>query len=944
MKKLIPLIIILAFFFPSYVMADTFYVDQDGYGDADGSTYAKRASVAYHNAGTGNFANLDDDTVYLCDQIDSQVSPPDSGTSGHVVTYRGDYAGHAADLRGLPYGIYLNSDDYITIDSIAFNKLDLNDSDSLRIVDCDYITVKDCTFENIGLITGTGSREHGIALITTESGGGTTNITIQDNEISGGYDSCIYLRNHDVGSSPDDSHDTITIDGNELHECRGNAINFRWSNGTEDHGKPWSILHFIGGRYPRNMVYTDNYIHDTNVCGIVDVSGGGTNIIRGNYLYNIGSGGTAAEVIPNALQLSRSRNMIIEHNVIDTVTACDGCGDGHCIILDYAVRNSFRQIPNNYCDGVVIRHNYLTNARTSGNHNCSGVNLYFAKNCKIYGNVMDANFYGIAGKGTNYDLTDNLNSGNVFYNNTIVNNTKGAAKLYDSFPASTWTNNSFVSNSGQVFLLTYGGSGMGLAEDQDETYNHYHDNTSFSDEDTADATDITGDPLFTAAGSDDYSLTSSSPLKNAGTDLAANFAMGLSPDTTWGNLPNVDTISNDENGSDWEIGAYVYPDDNDPTATLSGTIWADGVLESDIVDGLEGATPVTIKIKLTNSAWESTVGVAQNTATTALINGITGDDTGSYGWDDEVKGDGTNKLTYANVQISSDTETNDTVTITLSTTAHAAYSITEASGSDETVTVTVPDACVTVDSVTFPGDDYFDITEDTAPPPVTLEMSGSATDGVSEAAIVTGSEEIILTVANTDWHDDIGSDCNATDKLIEGITGDDAGANGWDAEVSIAFGNITRDTAKQVTIVLPAAGSYSIDADEDVTIDVHTDCLDDPYLDTDPSFTIENGADPEPPIAMVQSEITFNESGLKSGGMCALGIALANTTWDANCGAGTHAETDNFIDGFVSAQSELYGWNNTVVDYLKANHDHVIQLTPISMLLDIKDNGYVKKY
>ena len=47
---------------------------------------------------------LDGDTVYLCDTITSEVNPPDSGSSGNVVTYKGNYAGHAANLTGTSYG------------------------------------------------------------------------------------------------------------------------------------------------------------------------------------------------------------------------------------------------------------------------------------------------------------------------------------------------------------------------------------------------------------------------------------------------------------------------------------------------------------------------------------------------------------------------------------------------------------------------------------------------------------------------------------------------------------------------------------------------------------------------------------------------------------------------------------------------------------------------
>jgi hypothetical protein len=117
---------------------------------------------------------------------------------------------------------------------------------------------------------------------------------------------------------------------------------------------------------------------------------------------------------------------------------------------------------------------------------------------------------------------------------------------------------------------------------------------------------------------------------------------------------------------------------------LSGTAIAGGILESEVVTGSE-----TLIITLTGDTWHPDVG-SDNAITTALIAGITGDDVGGNGWNDEVS------IAHGNVARTSAT----VVTITLPATA--GYAI----AADETVTVDIPGSALAkgiapVDTVTF---------------------------------------------------------------------------------------------------------------------------------------------------------------------------------------------------------------------------------------------------
>lgn len=222
---------------------------------------------------------------------------------------------------------------------------------------------------------------------------------------------------------------------------------------------------------------------------------------------------------------------------------------------------------------------------------------------------------------------------------------------------------------------------------------------------------------------------------------------------------------------------------------LSGTGIDSGLLEAEVVTGGE-----TLILILSGDTWQETIG-DDNALTTALLAAITGDDGGGNGWDDEVA------LVHGNVVRTSST----IVTITLP--SAGSYSV----AADETVTVAVPAGSVTKGIA--PASKTFDVSI------ITVALSGTmVAGGVLESEIVTGSETLIITLTGDTWVATIGADNAITDALIAGITGDDAGGNGFDDEVAIVFGVVTRTSDTVVTIVLPVAGSYSVAADEDVTV------------------------------------------------------------------------------------------------------------------------------
>lgn len=105
------------------------------------------------------------------------------------------------------------------------------------------------------------------------------------------------------------------------------------------------------------------------------------------------------------------------------------------------------------------------------------------------------------------------------------------------------------------------------------------------------------------------------------------------------------------------------------------------------------------------------------------------------------------------------------------------------------------------------------------PPSVT--MTGTViSGGVTEAEIVTGGETIILTLQNGRFARNQAAFDAARQAMIDGMDSAQAEAAGWDAEVKAneVVGAIVRTSATVCTITLTAAGSYSVTADETITV------------------------------------------------------------------------------------------------------------------------------
>lgn len=164
-----------------------------------------------------------------------------------------------------------------------------------------------------------------------------------------------------------------------------------------------------------------------------------------------------------------------------------------------------------------------------------------------------------------------------------------------------------------------------------------------------------------------------------------------------------------------------------------------------------------------------------------------------------------------------------------------------------------------------------------------ISLSGTAiADGILEAAVVTGSETVIITLVNDNWVETIGADNAITTAFLAAITGDGSGGNAFDDEVSLVHGNLTRTSDKVLTLVLPAAASYNVAADETVTVAV-------------PASAVVRGIAPGASASFDISIITIALSGtMVAGGVTeaemvtggeTLIITLTGDTWATTIGA-----------------------------------------------------------
>lgn len=207
----------------------------------------------------------------------------------------------------------------------------------------------------------------------------------------------------------------------------------------------------------------------------------------------------------------------------------------------------------------------------------------------------------------------------------------------------------------------------------------------------------------------------------------------------------------------------------------------------------------------------------------------------------------------------------------------------------------------------------------------TIALTGTAiAGGVLEAQIVSGSQTVIITLTSDTWRADLGGNNALTTAFLAAITGDDAGSNGFDAEVSLVHGNLVRTSNTVMTLTLPAGSSYNVAAVETITV-------------APPSSSVTKGNAPAVAtfdvsivtVALSGSMVSGGvlESEIVSGGETLI-ITLTGDTWVATVAA-DNSITTALIAGITGDDGGAAGWDDQILagDGAMA-HGDVVRTSP----------------
>lgn len=146
----------------------------------------------------------------------------------------------------------------------------------------------------------------------------------------------------------------------------------------------------------------------------------------------------------------------------------------------------------------------------------------------------------------------------TMYNNTIYS----AAQTGTGVETSTPTGPTLTFKNNIIYGFNYGlkKTAGTITEDYNLIYNAATSNWSGLTQGTH---SIAANPLFTNAGSNDFSLQSTSPAIDVGVTIDSTYDDALHPSTVF--VSSMLTTDQDLRGAGWELGAYIYPVPQAPT-------------------------------------------------------------------------------------------------------------------------------------------------------------------------------------------------------------------------------------------------------------------------------------------------------------------------------------------------------------------------------------------
>jgi hypothetical protein len=494
-----------------------YYVTYNGSGNQNGQSYSDSWSWRNFLSSSNWSSNEHDskidpgDTVYLSGDFnigssDNQI--PGSGSSGNYIVIDGDDGVHPSATL-IPTYQYPNS--------------------AIRTNSNSYLEFRDLYFS--------GSQNRAILL-------NGSHFKVHDCVVNGTYAKGIYCRY----ASYVDIYDNEVITDESNDGCLGDGIKVKASHHINVY---------------RNFVsdWDHTNIHIANISS--DYANGDTHDVDvyDNYVNLPNRGYGRAFAINSSEESNHVYNVYIHHNYFDSMRARSQIFSSRNIhIYNNIFYNTLSCCPTGNEDGC---------SEAAYNEICKGSYYRMGQSLSLstlYGELQDVyiknnTFYKSAECAIFILFSDNLN--NIEIDNNIFYNGANAATPQDSPPGSeatetdytiymkntdnTYSNFSFKNN------IVYSPERATDIAWDGSTYTVSEFNSAFNWA----SNNISQDPLLADPEHGDFSLQNKSPAIDAGSDLENQYEFAWTPGTT---LPPafVMTTSQNKQGSNWEIGAYVY--------------------------------------------------------------------------------------------------------------------------------------------------------------------------------------------------------------------------------------------------------------------------------------------------------------------------------------------------------------------------------------------------
>ena len=539
MGQLFSLITLLLLLFPHVARGATYYVSESGSGDGSGRNKTNCMSVAAHNT----FSFRPGDLIYLKGTIDSEVVPPSSGSaSGGDIVYDGIEGGEfdAIRLGGTSaavinrhnesrdkdsssyYGILIRNKSFITITDLVITEC----SNGIVISrGSKSITVKDCYIYNIGwrgifctsdsfknrnrkIVVG-GQLGDGCTIRNVGSAGSLNGYAIQGYLTDGMIISWNHIfsddNNYGITGVSSDYWENVIVEFNEIHGMN--------KSGGEGENA-------IGTKSGSNLTFRYNHLYDCPEASGIQLAGN----VRDVFIYG------------NSIHHCR-RGIYVFSGAPETWSAShDGVNPENLHIWSNVIYN------NGPSAGIIVGH-WL--------EKCDGKPCDPVEKVHIYNNVLAEN--GSVEGSTGKSLIFRKGFDKIFIKNNIIYDNRHIGSDHRLMY--------FESVSGREIVLDYNryySSGL-----QSKVFWGGSDTTLsllkslYGQERNGSE----GDPEFSNAHSDSYTLSTNSTLKNQGFNLGSNYEVGLDPNVTnWNNTPPSFKPARRTSRGFWALGPYVYSD------------------------------------------------------------------------------------------------------------------------------------------------------------------------------------------------------------------------------------------------------------------------------------------------------------------------------------------------------------------------------------------------